>query len=170
MTTELRVMIGLPGSGKSTYIKKETARLMEEQRNVAVISRDAIRFNMLNENDEYFAHERKVFNEFVHQINECLALGIDIVYVDATHLSVASRNKLIASLKPDPATHLVWEYMDTPLEECLRRNEQREGRALVPEKVIRNMAETLSYPQEGELRAYQKVGPFASATVTTVKE
>lgn len=147
MTQEVRVMVGIPASGKSTWIKNEVARLEEEHKTVGVISRDIVRFSILNDNEDYFAHEDEVFEEFVRQVNECMEVGIDVVFVDATHISSGSRFKLLSRLKPDPNTHLVFEVMDTPLEICLERNEKREGRAKVPEKALRRMAKGVHFPK-----------------------
>lgn len=147
MTQEVRVMVGIPASGKSTWIKNEVARLEEEHKTVGVISRDVVRFSMLNDNEDYFAHEDDVFEEFIRQINECMEVGIDIVFADATHISPGSRFKLLSCLNPDPNTHLVFEVMDTPLETCLKRNEKREGRAKVPENALKRMAKSVRFPK-----------------------
>lgn len=150
MTQELRVMVGIPASGKSTLIEKEVSYLEEERKTTAVVSRDAVRFSMLKEGEDYFAHEDEVFEEFIRQINECMELGIDVVFADATHISPGSRFKLLSKLLPDPNTHLVFEVMNTPVAECLNRNLQREGLARVPNSAIRNMAKGFRIPTVSE--------------------
>lgn len=146
MTQELRVMVGIPGSGKSTKVAQDSAMLEEEHRTVAVISRDAVRFSMLKDDEEYFSHEDEVFDEFIRQINECMEVGIDVVFADATHISPASRFKLLSRLLPDPNTKLVFEVMNTSVAECLNRNQKRDGRERVPHTAIRRMAKGFQPP------------------------
>lgn len=105
MTTELKVMVGVPGSGKSTWIEQEVAQLEDDHRTTCVVSRDFVRKSLLNDRDGYFDKETEVFNEFVRQINEAMELGIDVVFADATHISPASRAKLLGRLAADPHTH-----------------------------------------------------------------
>ena len=47
MMSKMYMVIGAPGCGKSTYIQNHL------KENEIVISRDKIRFSMLNDNDEY---------------------------------------------------------------------------------------------------------------------
>jgi hypothetical protein len=54
-------MCGIPGSGKSTYLK---TRFIQPP---VVVSRDEIRFKMVREDEEYFSHEKEVYNEFINQ-------------------------------------------------------------------------------------------------------
>lgn len=150
MTQELRVMVGIPASGKSTWIEAESRRLEEEHKTVAVISRDAVCFSMLKDGEDYFAHESEVFEEFVRQVNECMELGIDVVFVDATHISPGSRFKLLSRLISDPNTHLVFDVMKTPVAECLNRNMNREGRTRVPDSAICKMAKGFKVPTISE--------------------
>lgn len=150
MTQELRVMVGIPASGKSTWAEAEARRLEEEHKTVAIISRDAVRFSMLKDGEDYFAHEDEVFEEFIRQVNECMELGIDVVFVDATHISPGSRFKLLSRLVPDPNTHLVFDVMNTPVAECLNRNMNRKGKARVPNSAIRNMVRGFRAPTISE--------------------
>ena len=46
-------MMGIPGSGKSTFVRKRR----DIFDNPIVISRDKIRFSLLEEGDEYFSKE-----------------------------------------------------------------------------------------------------------------
>ena len=71
---------------------------------------------------------------------------------DATHLNSKSRMKLLACLdlnKDKTEVHAV--VMQTPLEECLRRNEKRKGtRSYVPVDVIKNMYNSFRKPNFNE--------------------
>jgi predicted kinase len=67
---DLFLMSGIPGAGKSTFlknrIKKDTS---------VVISRDVIRFSIVKPEEDYFSHEDEVLAIFWKQINEALAAG-----------------------------------------------------------------------------------------------
>lgn len=140
--------IGVPGSGKSTYLKHTK---------LEVISRDAIRFAILDKyhTDDYFSHEDEVWTEFVNAIVEALNDGKDVA-ADATHLSKGSRRKLLNAviprlkIKEEKRLLIIGLYFDVPLDVCLERNAQRTGRAFVPEEQIRNMYTSLTPPDETE--------------------
>ena len=61
------------------------------------VSRDAIRFSMINDNDEYFQKEKNVWKEYIHQIQEEINAN-NTVIADATHLNKKSRQKLLNTL------------------------------------------------------------------------
>lgn len=72
-------------------------------------------------------------------------LKYDRIFADATHLNSISRAKVINKLKQLPEEiNVIW--LDTPLEECIKRNNCREGRAKVPEQVIKNMYSNMCPP------------------------
>ena len=136
--SKMYMVIGAPGCGKSTYIQNHL------KENELVISRDKIRFGMLNDNDEYFSKEKEVYNEFIKQIDAAIAADATF-YVDQTSLNAAARNKLFSRLKKKP-DKVIGIYFTTSLDTILQRNAQRTGRALVPEDAVINMFNSLTKP------------------------
>lgn len=154
MTKEVKIMVGIPGSGKSTFAKQEAQFLEMDGFHVAIISRDEVRKSFVGDR-EYFSRETEVFDEFIRQINECLELGIDYVFVDATHISQQSRAKLLGRLRPDGNTTLTFEVCDCGIETCIERNALRTGFAKVPESAIRKMARGYRPPTPVEFQLYK---------------
>ena len=134
---KLFLTVGLPGSGKSTYLKNHC------KKNDIIVSRDAIRFSMVAEGEEYFSKEKEVFKEYCRQINKNLAAGYN-VFADATHLNAASRRKVLDKVKGYDMVGAI--VMNTSLTEALRRNDNRTGRKFVPRSVIRRMAAQFEFP------------------------
>lgn len=129
------LLSGIPGSGKTYWAKNECAL----SKNIVYISRDQIRFSMLKDGDEYFSKENLVFKEFIAQANAAINdLNIDEVILDATHLNWVSRRKTLNHLNLNECEVIIVAF-DTPLEECWKRNDKREGRARVPKEVIQRM-------------------------------
>jgi predicted kinase len=135
-------MIGAPGCGKSYYIKQHL------KDNEIVISRDAIRFNMLKDTDAYFSKEKQVYNEFIKQINAAIADDRDF-YVDQTSLNRGARAKLFSHLERKP-NKMIAIYINAPLEKILYQNSLRTGRALVPEDAVINMFNSIEKPTKAE--------------------
>jgi predicted kinase len=130
---DLYIMCGIPGSGKSTFLKNKI-----KKDNSVVISRDEIRFSMLRPGEEYFSHEDDVTETFWNQINEALATGKD-VFADQTSLTPKSRKWLIDHVNGYDHVNLIW--IDEDLQTCLERNEKRRGtRAYVPRGQVSRMS------------------------------
>ena len=143
---KIYILCGVPGSGKSTWARKQIEELDGKG---IIISRDAIRFSMLGDDDAYFAHEDAVFDEFIKKIQEAINdQEHTSIFIDATHLNEKNRNKVLSRIWRMGDDVIIGVYFDVPLEECLRRNALRTGRALVPETVIKNMCESLTKPLE----------------------
>ena len=140
--SKLYLMAGAPGSGKTYWA---THHLTENDK---YISRDEIRFSMLEDEDDYFARENEVFDEFIKQINNSLMI-YDNVFADATHLNFASRNKTISRIHV-PVDEINVVFLDTSLNMCIKRNAQRTGRKFVPETVIKNMYRSIKFPEKEE--------------------
>ena len=139
---KLIMMVGVPGSGKSTWVKNNMPD------NSMVISRDAIRFSMLKEGEDYFAHEDEVFEIFIDHIAKGLKAGF-IVFADATHLNKKARAKVLNKVHKF-ADEIEAVVLDTDLETAFERNDQREGRAWVKHGIIRRMWFSMEMPTKEE--------------------
>lgn len=147
---ELFLMIGCPGAGKSTFLKNNVNKESSE-----IVSRDKIRFSLLQENDHYFAREEEVLMIFYDTINKALKEGKN-VFVDQTSLTPKAREKLLEHLWHYDAVNAIW--IDEPLDICLARNAERQGtRGFVPESEVCKMHHRLVPPSldEGFKRIYR---------------
>ena len=127
------VLVGLPGSGKSTYL---------ERLGVTALSSDLIRQLLADDATDQTIHGR-VFNTLRYLVRQRLAIGRQVTYVDATHLTPDERRPYIkiAQAYGCAAEAL---FFDVPLEVCLDRNR---GRArVVSEEAVRAMAAKLVPP------------------------
>ena len=144
MKKRLYLMMGVAGSGKSTYAKN----ILKD--GDIYISRDEIRYSLLTDKDDYFAKENEVIRTFIENIDKSLVMEeyCGDVYADATHLSPKSRAQVLNQLKNKDKVSVI--YLDIPLNIILERNAQRKGRALVPENVVRRMYNSIILPTKEE--------------------
>lgn len=148
MKSNLVVMVGPPGCGKTTFIKNQSLKGNH-------ISRDKIRFSLLEDGETYFGKEDLVFKEYVKQIQESLDAGCR-TYADATHLNEKSRNKLLDNLNLENVD-IYMVVFDTTLNECLERNSKREGRERVPETALKRMYLSKTNPKGDQKYRYKEV-------------
>ena len=136
----LYMMCGVPGSGKSTYVATNHP-------DAIVVSRDAIRFALLKEGDDYFAYEDTVLQIFYAEIQNAIDSDSEQdIIIDATHLTPKARATCLKELKNLDKVNLVALSIEVPLAIALYRNDKRTGRARVPETVIRNMYRSYRIP------------------------
>ena len=130
--------MGLPGSGKSTYL----ARL-----GVNAISSDEIRRLIIDDPHDQTIH-RRVFAAVRYLVRQRIAVRRPITYVDATHLTPWERRPYV-EIAQSYGCELEALFFDVPVEICIERNHKRQSK--VPEEVIREMARGLIPPtaQEG---------------------
>lgn len=131
------VLVGLPGSGKSAYIRKL---------GVNAISSDDVR-RLLSDDPANQTVHRKVFAAIRYLIRQRIAIGREITYVDATNLTIRERRQYIR-LGQLHACEVEAVFFDVPLETCLLRNRNR-GRQ-VPDEAVREMAAKLTPPSTAE--------------------
>lgn len=138
----LYLLSGIPGSGKSTWADK--------QPNATIVSRDKIRFSLLKEGDEYFSKENQVKTAFIKAVQDALNRGDEAIYVDATHLNKFSRDWLLDRLILPSDYDINCVCFVVPLSTCIERNNQRTGRAVVPESALRDMWNRFVLPDKTE--------------------
>ena len=144
MKKHLYLMMGVPGSGKSTYAKNIL------KYGDIYVSRDEIRYSLLTDEDDYFAKENEVIKTFIESIDKSLVMEEHCgdVFADATHLSPKGRAQVLKQLKNKDRVSVI--YLDIPLNVILERNAKRTGRALVPEDVVRRMYNSIQLPTRAE--------------------
>jgi predicted kinase len=135
------ITVGLPGSGKSTYLTR---------RGINALSSDEIR-RLIADNPEDQTIHARVFATIRYLIRQRMAAGRRVTYVDATHLTRWERRPYV-QLARRYQCELEALFFDVPVEVCIARNKRR-GR-VVPEPVIRKMAQRLQPPtvEEGFTR------------------
>lgn len=141
----LSITSGIPGSGKSTWLKNNCP-------NALIISRDAIRFALLKKGEDYFSKEDEVLKQFYFEINRALNDETDDreIIVDATHLTIKARNTLFNNLDTKNVSMKSIYYFKVPLSVCLKRNCGRTGLARVPDNVIKRMYHSIVPPMISE--------------------
>lgn len=165
MKKHLIVMMGIPASGKSSIVKEIAA----ENPNALIVSRDAIRFAMLEEDDDYFKYENEVIDTFYRTIQDGLLDDAhDIIIADATHVTTKSRFDLWNHIDIPEGTKVSGYWVDCSVEVAIVRNKKREGRACVPDKVIRNMEKAAITPISTEPFHYiEYVNNYGEKPLTT---
>jgi predicted kinase len=131
------VLVGLPGSGKSTWV---------ERRGATPLSSDAIRSLLADDATDQTIHQR-VFVTLRYLLRQRLAAGRPVTYVDATNLTPDERRPYIEIAR--------WYgcdaeavFFDVPLEVCHERNIRRAR--VVPHEAMERMAMKLVSPRPEE--------------------
>ena len=125
----LNIMIGFPGSGKSSYARKYLLT------NKAVyLSSDQIRVDMYGFEDQ--THNSEVFERMKKETILALQNGFDVIY-DATNLVRKRREALIKDIKSKTQNIEINTYLCcTPINIVLERNMIRTERHLPWDKLV----------------------------------
>ena len=141
--------IGLPGSGKSSWFKRN---------NITPLSSDMVRLLLFDDSQEQ-RFQDLVFSNLRSMLKARLIARRPMNYVDATNLTPHERSSWV-KLAKDYGYEVQAVFFDVPLEVCLERNRRRDR--TVDEDVMRRMAAKLKAPtfEEG----------FSKVTVVRVKK
>lgn len=141
------IVCGIAGIGKSTYINSI------KNDNDIVISRDAIRFSLLKEGEDYFSKEKQVLAIFFKTIRKETAKDDNTaynIYIDATHLTKKARKKVINNISNKNKDKVACIYFEPNLKKAITQNNNRTGRALVPTKAIEDQLKYFEIPTKDE--------------------
>jgi predicted kinase len=136
LAPRITLLIGLPGSGKSTWARGKSG----------VLSSDALRELLADDSGNQTIHPR-VFRVLRYLLKQRLELQRPATYIDATNLTPRERRpyfKMAAAF--DAQVEAV--FFDVSAEVCIQRNRER-GR-VVPDEVILAMAKRLVVPRTAE--------------------
>jgi predicted kinase len=148
------VLVGLPGSGKSTYL---------EQIGAGALSSDAIRRLLADDETDQTIHDR-VFQTMRYLLRHRLALGRPVTYIDATNLTPEERRQYIG-VGRSYGCELEALYFDVPVAVCRERNARRHR--VVPEEALARMAARLVPPSAAE--GFDRVTTLFETGVATVR-
>lgn len=131
------VLVGLPGSGKSTYL---------ERLGVRGLSSDMTRGLLADDERDQSIHER-VFQTVRYLLRQRLAIGRPVTYIDATNLRIEERRPYL-EIGQQFGCDVEAVFFDVPLAVCQERNAARDR--VVPEDALAVMAAKLVAPSEDE--------------------
>lgn len=135
----LTILIGLPGSGKSTWAELGVAEYFE---NALWLSSDNLRAQELGDTTDQSNNEL-IFQKMFDLTVEGLKEGKYVIY-DATNISSKRRRVLLEQIRSQVKTEAQALVFAIPFEECVKRNEARERK--VPYHVIDRMYKQFEVP------------------------
>ncbi|MBD2091691.1 AAA family ATPase [Microcoleus sp. FACHB-1515] len=135
-TLPLILLIGLPGSGKTTIAQ----HIQTLNSGYLVISTDRIRAELFGDEAIQGAWpliERSLHQKMQQAIRQIQQQQAIAVLYDATNAVRRDRRRFLQQARSIGFNHLTGLWIDTPLDLCLQRNQQRSRQ--VPEPVILRM-------------------------------
>lgn len=130
------MMVGLVGSGKSTYAKQ-----LSKETNAVICSSDAIREEYCGDENSQDKNE-EVFKILHSRIKECLRKGVNVIY-DATNINSKRRRAFLSELRNIPCI-MKCVIMAVPFDNCCEQNKSRDR--VVPYEVIERMYKNWNTP------------------------
>lgn len=147
--SDVYFLIGLPASGKSTYVKKNFNRIGKP--NAIILSSDEIREELFKDVNNQSNNEL-VFQTLKQRAKNAIDINRNII-IDATNITRKSRLSILNYLEEqfgyfyeDNWVHYI--IMATPYYKCLENNRKRTRQ--VPDEVITRMYKQFEFPSLGE--------------------
>lgn len=139
------MMVGLAGSGKSTFAEDIVVNYNNMNSKPALHSSDKLRLELYGDEQDQ-KHNQEVFNELHKRIKTDLNNGRDVIY-DATNMSKKRRISFLSELSNIQCEkHCI--CVMTPYKKCLHFNESRER--TIPDGAIKRMYMNWTPPHKSE--------------------
>lgn len=126
MNKTLAILIGVQGSGKSTFYK-------------TFLADDYVRVNLDTLKTRY---QEKLL------VDDCLEKGVSFA-VDNTNPTHYDRERYIKPAR-ERGYRIIGYFMESKIKPCMERNAKREGKARVPDVAIVATSRKLEYPSYNE--------------------
>jgi predicted kinase len=139
-TPHLILLIGLPGSGKSSV----AARLLQECPERRLISTDRIRAELFGDEavqGPWLKVWKEVEKQFQQTVQQISAGMVQAAIYDATNVVRKQRREAIALAHSSGFNYITGLWLNPPLWVCLERNEKRDRQ--VPPPIILDMHRSL---------------------------
>lgn len=149
---ELIILAGLPGSGKSTYVKEHY-----KGENIFIIDSDETRRQMFGSYLIFPKNMYEIYDEMIKEGNEIYDKHDDLILImDSTFLDNYRRNHYLDNLKKfDKYTIIMFHTNDINFN--LKNNKNRIKEKWVPEDVIFNMIKQYEPLDEYTRRRFDEV-------------
>ncbi len=141
------VLVGLPGSGKSTWAAKHPRKLPIASTDYFIEEYAAK--NKISYAKAFKKHSLDAQKKMKAQVANLINEKKDFIW-DQTNLSKKERDAIYKILTPTHEVHFVCFFV--PLDICIKRFKQRDrdGGEMIDEKYIRKLAKTADFPQKGD--------------------
>lgn len=156
----LYMLIGVPGSGKSFFIKNF---LLNKFPNIVVVSTDNYIEQLAKQqgktyNDVFKSSIDSATKNLDQQVKQAVSKNYDIAW-DQTNTSKGARRKKLAMI-PDSYKKIAVVFPTPEQDELQRRLASRPGKEIPPE-VVSNMIKSLQMPSEDEgFDEIKIIGPY----------
>lgn len=141
------VLVGLPGSGKSTWAASHPERLPIASTDAFIEAYAAE--NHLSYAEAFKQHESQAKQLLKRRLNELIAAKSPFIW-DQTNITARKRRAVYSKLHP---THrVIYVCFCVPVEICIARVEERERQAgeVINRKLIKLWSSMVTFPEPGE--------------------
>ena len=143
----LIVMVGLPGSGKSTEAKKLKKLHELSFDKVKIFSSDVYRERLLG-NEEDQSNNQLIFKALYEDLTSFLQQENVLAILDATNTTLKSRQRIFESLPKNKKVEVVAQVVNLSYEDCILRDSRR--KRSVGKEVIDKFYHGYQHPQKFE--------------------